>query len=318
MPRGLRWTVVLVVLGLTAAAAVAQPRGGGAGQATPTPPPLIANAADLFEDPEQAFGEFVQIAGDAVLEFVTEQRVRIEANRDALPAALTATVTRVAALVLGLALLALPNRLKNWSWVFFGAVVGLVVAQLPIGEEIRFELFRNDLEFLIDEPFGTIGLVVGGALFGFLALQPAFYFAMTMAGGLAGAIAAGQLVGGFESIATTPAPMVIGGVLGFVAMLVAMSRAQILVTLAVGAALVVFAAGLGPSFMIPLVIVGALVAVGRSPRGRQLRKREILPSLELKEGKVQFEQDPGPRSRQHLHEILPAMADDRDNPLIKR
>ena len=45
----------------------------------------------------------------------------------------------------------------------------------------------------------------------------------------------------------------------------------------------------------------------------------MLPTLTLAEGKVNLSPSAGKgKKREHLHEILPVMADDRDNPLIKR
>jgi hypothetical protein len=54
----------------------------------------------------------------------------------------------------------------------------------------------------------------------------------------------------------------------------------------------------------------------RSAVGKQLRQREKLPTLQLKEGKVLVGKDR--LDERHLHESHPAMADDRDNPLIRR
>ncbi len=322
MPRGRRWTLVLLVLALAVGvgAAVAQPAGGGA---APTPggpatrPPLIRDFDDIVGDPRQAFAELYQIISDAYIEFADEYGERIEENVDALPAAVSATVTRVLALVLGAVLLIFPDRTKVWSWMALGAVLGLIVAQIPLGDAVRLELFRGNFSFLSEEEVSTLGLVVVGAFAGLALLTPAFYVVATGAGALAGAAIAAQATGGPGGANVTAAALAGGAVIGFVLMTVVVSRIGILVPLAIGAGLVVLAAGLSATVALPIMIVAGFVAVARSAKGRQFRKRENLPSLELKEGKVDFDQNTR-KPRQHLHEVLPAMADDRDNPLIKR
>ncbi len=96
----------------------------------------------------------------------------------------------------------------------------------------------------------------------------------------------------------------------------AISRGSLLAPLGVGAALVALALGLGPVLILPLVVGALLVALMRSSVGKQLRQREKIPTLQLKEGKVMVGTDR--LERDHLHESNPFMADDRDNPLIKR
>jgi hypothetical protein len=320
MPRVLRWTLVLFALIFAASAVSAQPRGGGAGTPTPEPgswiprpPAELEDFDDVLENPQRAWEEFQDALNDGIEQFVAENRALVDQNLAALPAATSSTLTRVVALVLGLIVLVFPDKSKVWAWVFVGIVIALVLVQIPLGEDIKRDISSGaDMRFMRNEPIGSLVFVGFGALMGLSLLTPLFYFGMIAAGALAGAALATQLGGG----TVEPALVTVGAFVGFILTTIAVSRAGMLIPLAVGAALVVFAAGLSPALMLPLIALGGFVAMSRSARFRQLRQREALPRLQLKEGKVVVGNDR--LDERHLHEINPVMADDRDNPLIKR
>lgn len=323
MPRVLRWTLVLFALILAASAVSAQPRGGGAGTPTPEPgswiprpvpeAPDLDDFDDILEHPQQALEEFQAALNAGFTELIEENRAAFEANRAAWPTAISSTVVRVAALVCGLILLAFPDKTKIWAWVFAGVLIALVVMQLPIGEDFKNEIASDpDMRFMRNEPIGSIVFVAIGALMGLSVLTPLYFFGMMGLGTLAGAAVATQLGGG----AIEPGLVTVGAIVGFLLTTWAVSRGALLVPLGVGAAMVALALGLSPVLLVPLMLIGGMVAITRSSRFKQMRQREKLPTLQLKEGKVSV--GPDRLERAHLHETNPIMADDRDNPLIKR
>ena len=320
MPRALRWTLVLLMLILAASAVSAQPRGGGAGTPTPEPGswiprpvPELEDFDDVLERPQQALEEFQAALNAGFSELIEENRAAFEANRAAWPAAISSTVVRLTALVCGLILLAFPTKTKVWAWVFAGALIALIVVQLPLGEEFKREISSGaDMRFMRNEPLGSLAMIAIGALMGLSILTPLYFFGMMGLGALAGAAVATQLGGG----TLEPGLLTVGAIVGFILITWAISRGALLVPLGVGAAMVVFALGLSPVLIIPLMLIGGMVGIARSSRFKQMRQREKLPTLQLKEGKVTV--GPDRLERDHLHETNPIMADDRDNPLIKR
>ena len=323
MPRALRWTLVLFALVLAASAVSAQPRGGGAGTPTPEPgswiPRPVPEAPELetFEDalahPEQALEEFQAALIEGIELSIAEGRGVFEANVAAFPAAISSPVVRLAALAFGLIALAFPARTRVWAWVFAGIVIALIVMQLPVGQDFKAEIASDpDMRFMRSEPLGSIVFVAIGALMGLSVLTPLYFFGMMGLGSLAGAALATQLGGG----TLEPGLLTVGAIVGFLLITWAISRGSLLAPLGVGAALVALALGLGPVLILPLVVGALLVALMRSSVGKQLRQREKIPTLQLKEGKVMVGTDR--LERDHLHESNPFMADDRDNPLIKR
>ncbi len=319
MPRVLRYLLALTVISLTAAFAFAQPGGGGTGSSDPTNPasrpPIIEDFQDILDNPEAAMGELIQIVQREVENFLRENRALVDENLDALPAALGATTTRVLALALGALALIFPPRTKVWAWLFLGAVIGLIVAQIPLGDDVRRTLFTSDLDFLMAEPQATIAMIAVGALAGLIVLSPLYFFTLALAGVLVGITIALRVVG-YDPDLAAPA-MAIGGFLGFILMAYAVGRGSLLVPIAVGSALIVFGLGIGVSWMVPLMVASGLVTAARSSAGKQRLKRTSLPILTLAEGRVNLDNNKA-RTREHLHEIIPTMADDRDNPLIKR
>lgn len=323
MPRALRWTLVLFTLILAASAVSAQPRGGGAGTPTPEPGgwiprpvpelPELVGFEDALENPQQALDAFQTVINDGFRRLIEENRAAFEANRAAWPDAISSTVVRLAALAFGLILLAFPDKTKIWAWVFTGILIALVLMQLPVGQEFKSEIASDpDMRFMRNEPLGSIVFVAIGALMGLSVLTPLYFMGMMGAGALAGAAVANQLGGGtFEA-----GLMTVGSVVGFMLTTWVISRGALLVPLGVGAAMVVFALGLSPVLIIPFMLIGGMIAIARSTRFKQLRQREKLPTLQLKEGKVEV--GPDRLDRSHLHEMNPVLADDRDNPLIKR
>jgi hypothetical protein len=323
MPRVLRWTLVLFALMIAVTGVYAQPRGGGAGTPTPEPGswiprpvpelPELDDFDDVLANPQQALDEFQAALNEGFSELIEENREAFEANRDAFPAAISSTAVRLAALVFGLIVLVFPDKTKVWAWVFVGIVLALILMQLPVGEAFKNEIASDpDMRFMRNEPLGSIVFVAIGALMGLSVLTPLFYFGVIGAGSLAGAAIATQIGGG----AVEPALITVGAFVGFILTTIAVSRAGMLVPLAVGAALVALALGLSPALMLPIIALGGFVAMSRSSRFKQMRQREKLPTLQLKEGKVMVGNDR--LNERHLHETHPAMADDRDNPLIKR
>lgn len=323
MPRVLRWTLVLFALIFAASAVSAQPRGGGAGTPTPEPGgwiprpvpelPALEDFDDVLENPQQALDEFQALLTEGFEELIEENREAFEANRAAWPAAVSSTITRLTALVLGLILLAFPDKTKVWAWVFLGALIALLVVQLPIGDEFKREISSGaDMRFMRNEPLGSIVMVGIGALMGLSLLAPLYFFGMMGLGALAGAAVATQLGGGNVESGL----LAVGAIVGFILTTWAVSRGALLVPLGVGAAMVALAVGLSPVLIVPLMLLGGMVAIARSSRFKQLRQREKLPTLQLKEGKVMVGADRLERS--HLHDTHPAMTDDRDNPLIRR
>ena len=323
MPRVLRWTLVLFALIFAASAVSAQPRGGGAGTPTPEPGgwiprpvpgrPELEDFDDVLENPQQALEEFQALLNEGFTDLIEENRVVFEENRAAWPAAISSTVTRLTALVFGLILLAFPDKTRVWAWVFAGVLIALILTQLPYGDVIKRELSNSaDMRFMRNEPLGTLVMIGIGALMGLSVLTPLYFFGMMGLGALAGAALATQLGGGTPESGL----LTVGAIVGFILITWAISRGALLVPLGVGAAMVAFGIGLSPVLMIPLMLLGGMVAIARSSRFKQLRQREKLPTLQLKEGKVMVGADRLERS--HLHETNPVMADDRDNPLIKR
>lgn len=319
MPRVLRWTLVLFALVVAVSSVWAQPRGGSTGTATPAPGGLIPlprsqdlDFDQLLEDPEQVWIEFQNALTTGLQEFVTENRTLVEQNLAALSDATSSPVPRIAALLLGLIVLAFPAKTKAWSWLFAGLVLALILVNLPAGEEIKHEIFGGaDMRFMRIEPVGSIVFVAIGALMGLGLLSTMFYLSTVGLGALAGALIAVQ-IGGADDTGL----IIAGAMVGFIATTWAASRGTMLVTAALGAALVVFGLGVAPILIIPIMLVGATVAFARSPRAKQMRQRESLPSLQLKEGKVVTGKDR--LDGRHLHDTSPSMTDDRDNPLIKR
>jgi hypothetical protein len=323
MPRVLRWTLVFFTLILAASAVSAQPRGGGAGTPTPEPGswiprpvpelPELEDFEDVLENPQQALEEFQAALIEGFESSIREGRGRYEANVAALPDALASPVARLAALALGLIALVFPTKTKVWAWVFAGIVIALLVMQLPIGEDIKRDISNSaDMRFMRNEPLGSIVFVAIGALMGLSLLTPLYFFGMMGAGAIAGAGIAAQINGGVLE----PGMLTVGAIVGFLLITWAISRGSLLAPLGVGAAMVVFALGVGPVLVLPIVVGALLVALMRSAVGKQLRQREKLPTLQLKEGKVLVGKDR--LDERHLHESHPAMADDRDNPLIRR
>lgn len=316
MPRILRSLLAVIVIGLTTAVVLAQPGGGGSGTPIPSRPPVFEDLEDVLADPEGAMGELIQmIQRDLVDPFIRENRAAIEDNLDALPAALQANATRLLAIALGILALLFPARAGIWPLLFVGAVLGLIVAQIPAGNDIRQLIFEGDLEFLRDEPLSSIAMVGVGALAGLVLIAPFFYLTLIVGGAFVG-IAAGLQVVGFDPDLAAPA-MAIGGTVGFIVMSYVLGRGRKLVPIAIGAGLVTFGLGLGYTFAIPLMVASAIFAAARSAQGKQSLKRVALPTLTLAEGRVDMNRDQR-KTRAHLHEIVPSMADDRDNPLIKR
>ena len=323
MPRVLRWTLVFFMLIIAASAVSAQPRGGGSGTPTPEPGgwiprpipelPELEDFDDVLENPQQALEEFQAVLIEGFESSVREGRGRYEANVAALPDALASPVVRLAALAFGLIALVFPTKTKVWIWVFAGIVIALLVMQLPVGQEFKAEIASDpDMRFMRNEPLGSIVFVAIGALMGLSVLTPVYYFGMMGAGALAGAGIAAQINGGVLE----PGILTVGAIVGFLLITWAISRGSLLAPLGVGAAMVVFALGLGAVLIIPIEIGALLVALMRSAIGTPFRQREKLPTLQLKEGKVLVGSDR--LDRAHLHETNPVMADDRDNPLIKR
>ena len=323
MPRVLRWTLVFFTLIFAVSAVSAQPRGGGAGTPTPEPGswiprpvpelPPIRDFDDALENPQQALEEFQKVLTEGLNEAIEENRPEFEANVAAFPVAIASTAVRLAALVFGLILLAFPDRTKVWVWVFAGILIALILVQLPVGQAFKSEIASDpDMRFMRNEPVGTLVFVAIGALMGLSVLTPLYFFGMMGLGTLAGAAVATQLGGGTPETGL----LTVGAIVGFILTTWAVSRGALLVPLGVGAAMVALAVGLSPVLIIPLMLIGGMVAIARSSRFKQMRQREKLPTLQLKEGKVLVGSDR--LDRAHLHETNPVMADDRDNPLIKR
>lgn len=328
MPRIPRWSIILalmmmILLVFATTVTLAQPAGGGRGQPTPPPggtpasrPPLVRDLQDILDDPQLALGELMQLVQTFINDFIQENQVQLQRNIDALPDATQASLVRVLSLVLGVIALLYPHSSKGLAWLFLGAVVGAVIAQLPIGDDIRFQLARGDMRFLLDDGPGTIALIVGFGIAGLIVLWPAYFMLFTAAGSFAGVQIALRVTG--ENPNLTEGAVIVGAILGFIIMSTIAGRATILIPMIVGAVLVVFGAGLGTGMIVPLAFASAVIATVRSPKAKERLKRVGLPTLDLQEGKIDLNPSGKQKRREHLHEIIPQMADDRDNPLIKR
>lgn len=318
----IRRAVVLGVLLAVAAAGVwAQgPTGGRTGGERP---PLTIDDLDLddfgriLQNPQRFIDEFAPMLAEPVQELVNEIGPEIQANVSALEASAATSTVRYAALILGVLILLYARRAKAWSWVALGAVVGLTVAPLPLVDTVQQELFTGELSFLLDDPLATLSVIAFGALIGIAVLAPIFYLGVTGILVLVGIALGTQLFGPTVDFFESPG-LLFGIFGGFMAGAYLTSRSRLLVALAIGAALTVFALNLPPLWIVFLMAVGILFNGVRSPRGKQMTKRIALPTLSLREGKVAAE-EVGPKAGSpHLHDVLPEMADDSAEPLIRR
>lgn len=321
MTNLMRRAVVLgLLMAVVAMGARAQgPSGGGTGGERP---PLTLDDLDLedfgrvLQNPQAFINEIAPLFAEPVQDLVDQFGPEIQANVTALEASVATSTVRYAALVLGILILLFVRRAKAWSWVALGAVAGLAVAPLPLVDTLRQELLTGELSFLLDDPLATISVVAIGALAGIMVFAPMFYLSVTGIMVLVGIALATQVFGASSDVFDSPGFLfgVIGGFIigGYVS-----SRSGILVTLAIGAALIVFGLNLPPLWIVVLMAVGGLFAGARSPRGKQITKRISLPTLDLQEGKVGDRVKPK-RGEAHLHDIMPEMADDRAEPLIRR
>ncbi|MBK9125731.1 MAG: hypothetical protein IPM16_21755 [Chloroflexi bacterium] len=322
MTHLVRRAVVLgVLLAVVAAGVWAQgPSGGGTGGERP---PLTLDDLDLedfgevLRNPQAFIDEFAPLLAEPVQELVDQFGPEIQANVTALEASVATSTVRYAAIVLGILVLLFARRAKAWSWLALGAVVGLAVAPLPLVDTLRQELLTGELSFLLDDPLATISMVVVGALAGIAVFAPMFYLSVTGIMALVGIALATQVFGASADVFDSPG-FLLGVVGGFIAGGYVSSRSGLLVTLAIGAALIVFGLNLSPLWIVLLMAVGGAFAGLRSTRGKQMTKRITLPTLELQEGKVAKEKVKPKRSGAHLHDIMPEMADDRTEPLIRR
>lgn len=322
MPNVMRRAVVLgVLLVVIAAGAWAQPPGGGSagGERPPLTPDDLdwEDFAGSLRNPQKFIDMIVPFLGESVQQLVDRFGPEIRANVTALEASVATPIVRYAALVLGVVVLLSGRRARGWSWLAMGAVIGLAVAPLPLIDTLRRELFVDELSFLLDDPLATLSVVAVGALAGLMVLAPTFYLGVTGIMILVGIALGTQLFGASGDVFDSPGLLfgLIGGTVagGFLS-----SRSGLLVTLAIGAALITFGLNLPPVWIVLLMAVGGLLIGVRSPRGRQLTKRITLPTLELQEGKVAKEKIKPKRGEAHLHDILPEMADDSGEPLIRR
>jgi hypothetical protein len=260
-----------------------------------TPPALPQSVEDWLRLSDSEFFAALQAPGglsvffnQVVPEFLTREweGSRFSAFGDELTTALESPIVRIVAALLGFLLLSFPHRLYWASWLFIGMVAGAVVVQTSLANEVLMAVFPNEEILRIS----VVGIVVA---FGLTAVSVGFtlgfftFFAVVLAGGVAGALlAANAFNGGYVDLSNpiVTAPAVILGVL----MAVALGRGQRLLAAFVGGGLLAFSLGIAPVFGVMLGVISVVVMVMRT-RYRGALRRQPLASLELSEGQVNLE-----------------------------
>jgi hypothetical protein len=317
-----RVALVLIVLVLAAASVLgvyAQPGGGAPNvpvTVTPTPRPSFPSFPPTQSITE--VGEIEQLLrelGDALdTELagpLAELRPVVQENLPSARVALEGNLLKAAALIMGVLLLGFVQRFKGVALVTVGVMIGLLVSQLPLAADLTRDLAR-ELPFMANPVGQTIGFGLIGAVGGLILLTPLTFMTLAGAGALAGALLGVQFIGGNDPEFSVG----IGALVGFMAMSWAISRGWVLLALAVGGGLMVFALRLQPGW-IPLFMLTGVLSLQLRDRDKRIAMRpKPLQELDLKDGKVDIRKM-NKSARPEQTKIAPEMHDDSSNSPIR-
>lgn len=325
MSRSVRYIILCVIFAVITTGSLAQ-SGGGNARPVPQAPPkrpftdVYADMDDILANPLGALEAFLTEGGLELKSDIDAFPRSFDDFRYGIEAAVRSNAFRIMALAFGLLALLFPDKTKYFVWGFIGALLGLIFSYLPQSYEMTYSMSR-EMSFMAREPGRTIGLVLIASVFGVMVISPLFFFAFSGLMSLSIGIIALSVTGAQGNDVT--AIFTVASIVGFILALVISNRVMVLVPSFVGAALIVMALGLSTSLIIPLALFSMLIMIGRLQRAKGKGKRIPLPSLQLQDGKVDLRRNSDNRSQsekslsnRHLHEILPEMADDRDEPLI--